>query len=210
MAEPFIGQVDLNGFSFAPAKWAECNGATIQISANQALFSLLGNAYGGDGRTTFALPDLRGRVATSMGIRPGTSFEYKTGTVVGAESTTMKDQQLVSHTHLASFKATATAEPDVEISATIEDGENSSPSTGAACATVKAGGAGVDRPEKIYFSGTPTGKVALGGVISTNSGGEHGTVAVGNTGSNQAFSILQPGMVMSYSIALQGLFPSRS
>ncbi|MCJ8273441.1 MAG: tail fiber protein, partial [Psychrosphaera sp.] len=76
MAEPFIGEVDLYGFNFVPQNWAECAGGIIAISANQALFALLGTAYGGDGRTSFALPDLRGKLALSMGNHPGSQYDW--------------------------------------------------------------------------------------------------------------------------------------
>lgn len=69
--ESFIGEIKLVGFNFAPRGWAECNGQLISISSNQALFSLLGTIYGGDGRTTFALPDLRGRIPVGTGKGPG-------------------------------------------------------------------------------------------------------------------------------------------
>lgn len=71
MADPFLGQIMQVGFNFAPRGWAECNGQLLPIAQNTALFSLLGTTYGGDGRTTFALPDLRGRISKHVGTGPG-------------------------------------------------------------------------------------------------------------------------------------------
>lgn len=87
MAEPFMGEIKLGGWNFAPRYWAFCNGATVGISMNQALFALLGTTYGGDGRTTFKLPDLRGRVAMNAGpVNPlGAQGGEATHTLVSAE-----------------------------------------------------------------------------------------------------------------------------
>lgn len=78
MAEPFLGQIQMFGFNFAPRGWANCDGQLLPIDQNQALYSLYGTTYGGDGRTTFALPDLRGRVPIHVGAGPGLP-EYKQG-----------------------------------------------------------------------------------------------------------------------------------
>jgi microcystin-dependent protein len=92
MSEPFLAEIKLVSFAFAPKGWALCNGQLLPINQNQALFSLLGTQYGGDGRVTFALPDLRGRVPTHGGtITPGT-----TG---GAVSHTLSVAELPAHTH---------------------------------------------------------------------------------------------------------------
>ena len=86
MAEPFLGEIRMVGFNFAPKGWAFCNGQLLPISQNTALFSLLGTTYGGNGQTTFALPDLRGRVADPPGagarpeqLRPGRGHGYRSG-----------------------------------------------------------------------------------------------------------------------------------
>jgi microcystin-dependent protein len=85
MSEPFIGEIRIVPFDYAPHGWALCNGQTLKIMENQALFSLLGNNFGGDGRTTFALPDLRGRVAIHSGQGTGLSV-YTLGRPGGAET----------------------------------------------------------------------------------------------------------------------------
>ena len=97
-AEPFIGEISMFAGNFAPRGWAFCEGQLLPISQNSALFSLLGTTYGGDGRTTFALPDLRGRVPMHPGTGPGLS-NYRLGQKGGAETTTLTVAQLPSHSH---------------------------------------------------------------------------------------------------------------
>ena len=103
--EPYIGEIRPVGFNFCPRGWVPAHGQLLAISQNTALFSLYGTMYGGDGRTTFALPDLRGRAAISEGTGPGLST-YRMGQRGGAETVTLNTMQMPSHTH----SATATAE----------------------------------------------------------------------------------------------------
>jgi microcystin-dependent protein len=98
MSDPFIGQIQPFGFNFSPRGWAFCNGQLLPISQNTALFSLLGTTYGGDGRTTFALPDLRGRVALHSGQGPGLS-DRRLGERGGSQTSTLTAAQLAAHTH---------------------------------------------------------------------------------------------------------------
>jgi microcystin-dependent protein len=98
MSEPFIGEIRMFAGNFAPRSWAFCDGQLLAISQNDALFSLLGTIYGGDGRTTFGLPDLRGRIPVHMGQGPGLS-ERRLGSKGGAEKVTLTVNQLPSHTH---------------------------------------------------------------------------------------------------------------
>jgi microcystin-dependent protein len=95
---PFIGEVKVFAGTFAPRGWAECNGQLMQISQHQALFSLIGTIYGGDGRTTFALPDLRSRVVPGRGQGPGLS-DYRIGAKGGQEAVTLSVSNLPSHKH---------------------------------------------------------------------------------------------------------------
>lgn len=101
--EPFLGTIGIFGFNFAPRGWAQCSGQLLPISSNQALFSLLGTIYGGDGRTTFALPDLRGRVPVNYGQGPGLSL-YQIGQKGGAEQINIGIQNLPSHSHTIIFE----------------------------------------------------------------------------------------------------------
>jgi microcystin-dependent protein len=96
--DPFIGQIIMFGGNFAPRGWAFCDGQLLPISQHSALFSILGTTYGGDGRTTFALPDLRGRVAIHPGNGPGLS-DYRLGQKGGAETRTLTTAELPSHSH---------------------------------------------------------------------------------------------------------------
>jgi microcystin-dependent protein len=98
VSDPFIGEIRLFGFNFAPINWAFCNGQILPISQNVALFSLLGTNYGGNGSTTFALPDLRSRVPLGMGQGTGLSA-YDIGQAGGAETVTLSVSQMPSHNH---------------------------------------------------------------------------------------------------------------
>jgi microcystin-dependent protein len=98
-AEPFLAEVYIAGFNFAPTGFALCNGAIMPITQNTALFSLLGTTFGGDGVSTFALPDLRGRVAVGAGQGPGLQ-NYLLGTTGGQESVALTVSQIPSHGHL--------------------------------------------------------------------------------------------------------------
>ena len=96
--EPFIGQIQAFGFNFAPRGWAKCDGQLLSIAQNTALFSLLGTMYGGNGTTTFALPDLRGRSGLHHGSGPGLS-NISIGQVGGSESHTLIASEMPSHNH---------------------------------------------------------------------------------------------------------------
>ena len=100
MSEPFVGEIRMFAGNFAPRGWAFCDGQLLAVSQNDALFSLLGTIYGGDGRTTFGLPDLRGRIPIHAGHGPGLS-ERRLGAKGGEEKVTLTVNQLPSHTHTA-------------------------------------------------------------------------------------------------------------
>lgn len=107
-ADPFIASVNLVGFNFAPHGWAFCNGQIMSIQQNTALFSLLGNYYGGDGRTTFALPDFRGRIPVGLGQGPGLS-NYGYGQMGGDPTVTLILNEMPSHSHTVVCNDTAGA-----------------------------------------------------------------------------------------------------
>ena len=117
MSEPFLGMIAIYGFNFAPRGWAMCNGQILPIAQNTALFSLLGTTYGGNGQTTFALPDLRSRWPNHFGQGPGLS-SYDLGQAAGTESTTLLITQMPTHNHTyvprqaASGNAADNANPD--------------------------------------------------------------------------------------------------
>lgn len=97
MGEPYQSEVRAFGFNFAPRGWAQCNGQLLPISQNQALFALLGTSYGGDGRSTVGLPEMRGRTPISQGVRDGAGFYL--GNSSGVESVGLTIQELPGHTH---------------------------------------------------------------------------------------------------------------
>ncbi|MCA9972191.1 MAG: phage tail protein [Anaerolineales bacterium] len=98
MSEPFVGEIRMFAGNFAPRGWAFCDGQLLAVSQNDALFSLLGTIYGGDGRTTFGLPDMRGRVPLHQGQGPGLS-PRRIGAKAGAESVTLTTAQMPAHAH---------------------------------------------------------------------------------------------------------------
>jgi microcystin-dependent protein len=148
-ATPFLGQLMPVAFNFAPQGWALCNGQLLSIAQNTALFSLLGTNFGGDGRTTFGLPNLQGSVAIGAGQGPGLS-NYNVGQTGGSASVTLQLSQLASHTHGAT--------------ALGREGDVASPS-GAQWAKTKT-----DTP---YSSHTPNGSMSASATGSTGGGQPH-------------------------------------
>lgn len=113
MSDPFIGEIRMFAGNFAPRGWALCDGQLLSVSQNDALFSLLGTIYGGDGRVTFGLPDVRGRIPIHAGTGPGL-WPRRLGAKAGVENVTLTDSQLPPHTHTihASTDPATTADPD--------------------------------------------------------------------------------------------------
>lgn len=112
MAECYVGQIMLGGFNFAPRGFAACNGQLLPINQNQALFSLLGTMYGGDGRVNFALPNLQGSTPVHAGVSVDPNWQptpYTQGQMAGVETVTLQTTQLPAHAHLANALNTAGA-----------------------------------------------------------------------------------------------------
>ncbi|MCR9121898.1 MAG: tail fiber protein [Phyllobacteriaceae bacterium] len=145
MSEPFVGEIRMFAGNFAPRGWAFCDGQLLAVSQNDALFSLLGTIYGGDGRTTFGLPDLRGRIPIHAGQGPGLS-QRRLGAKAGAENVTLTVNQLPSHTHTYNASTTlagANSPQDALIgeSPTIDLFSESTPTAGfSASAITHTGG----------------------------------------------------------------------
>jgi microcystin-dependent protein len=180
MSEPFLGEIRMTGWNFAANGWALCNGQLLPISQNSALFSLLGTTYGGNGQTTFALPNLQGRVPIHQGAGAGLS-PYVTGQSAGAESVSLLIGQIPQHNHLIGVSNLAGAIPD--------------PTN----AILAQGNSGSDRapvPVSDYISSAPTGTLA--------------PAAISMAGGNQPHSNIQPYLCVNFIIALQGIFPARS
>lgn len=122
--DPFIGEIRCFSFGWAPTGWMLCNGQLLPISQYTALFSLVGTTYGGDGRQTFALPDLRGRVPLTFGQGPGPS-PYELGQAGGAEQVTLTPDQLPAHNHTVAASATATSKSPADAMAAVTPGGSS-------------------------------------------------------------------------------------
>lgn len=201
-SESYTASVEPWAGTFAPRQWAFCQGQLLPISNYQALFSLIGNIYGGDNRTNFALPDLRGRVPVGTGQGPGTR-NYQLGQKGGNESVTLSVLEMPQHNHAATFTPTG-----------------GSSLSGTVALPVKTGlGAGGNNPNGKYLGGSgsinlyydaPTAGSNLAPAnvsFSGTFGG--GIVTVDTNGGSQPFDIMQPYLVLNYIICLDGIYPPR-
>jgi microcystin-dependent protein len=170
MAEPFLSEIRIFSFVFAPKGWALCNGQLLPINQNQALFSLLGTTFGGDGRVNFALPDLRARVPIHVGSG------HTLGEKGGEQAHTLSVSELPTHTH--------------QLNASNLQGNKVNPNFGG------TGFVLAQDPGNCY-SPTFTPSAA-----NLNAG------TVTNVGGSQAHLNMEPFLVLSFGIALQGIFPS--
>jgi len=181
--EPFVGEIKTFGFSFPPLGYQSCTGQLMSIAQNTALFSLLGTTYGGDGQTTFALPDLQGRVPIGQGQGPGLP-DYAMGEEAGSNSTTLTASNLPQHIHTVNnMKVQQKASTDTA-------DENSAQNLFPANAGTPV------------YAGAATPGVFTG----------HASITGGTdmSGSSYPFSITNPYLVLNYSIAIEGIFPSRN
>jgi microcystin-dependent protein len=198
-SDPFIGQLMWVGFNFCPTGWAAADGALLQINQNQALFALLGTYYGGDGRTTFALPDLRGRAAVHAGTGPGLSTVLE-GQQGGAEQQTLNFAQMPAHSHTAS-----TTLAGLQITSTLRGSSSSNTTTAPAGAAL-----GVSKKQSLnYVAAAPDVDMSAGSVQSTVTGTATTTVDATNSGSSPV-PVRDPYLGLRACIALSGVFPSRN
>lgn len=167
MAEPFLSEIRIMSFGFAPKGWALCDGQLLPINQNQGLFSLLGTTYGGDGRVNFGLPNLQGRVPIHMGSG------HTLGERGGEQAHTLSISELPTHTHT--------------LNGTSNSGTALIPSNNLLAAT-----------NNQFYQTSVSSLVALAA----------GTLA--NVGGSQAHLNMQPFLVLNFSIALQGIFPSQN
>ncbi|MES2108389.1 MAG: tail fiber protein [Bacteroidota bacterium] len=180
--EADLAMVFLFAGNFAPRGFTSCEGQLIAIAQNTALFSLLGTTYGGNGQTTFALPDLRGRAPIGQGQGPGLS-PYVEGQTGGSETATLTVNQLPSHTH--------------NLTAYAGQGTTGAPSGSTWLAAGPGTGSGPNASQlKTYATNSPN--VVLGSGSTTFTGG------------GQPVSTLSPYLSMFYIIAVEGIFPSRN
>ena len=166
MAEPFLSEIRIMSFNFPPKGWALCNGQLLPINQNQALFSLLGTTYGGDGRTNFALPNLQGRVPIHVG------GGHSLGETGGEQNHTLSIAELPAHTH--AVKA----------------------ANSAGSATTATDTAYLGRRASSYHAATDLVAMAPS--------------EISNAGGSQPHPNMQPFLVLSFCIALQGIFPSQN
>ena len=179
MSSPFVAEIRIFACNFAPTGWAQCNGQLLPISQNTALFSLLGTFYGGDGKSTFALPNLQGSLAVEQGQGQGLQ-EWFLGQQQGSDFVTLLDSEMPAHSH--SLNA-------INVTSTSADPSNK---------TVARGN---------YSTGPQSGAVAFYTTAAPNV--QFGFNAIAPAGGSQPHNNLMPYLVLNYCIALQGVFPAR-
>ena len=180
MSDQYVGEIRLFPFNFAPQGWALCQGQTLAVSSNTALFSLLGTNYGGNGASNFQLPNLQGQVAVNSGQARGLS-PYVVGETAGQSTVTLIQSTMAAHNHafnVDSADGTATA------------------SAGNQLAKAAVGGKGEQVTANLYNATTPNTTLS--------------PTTLGFAGGSQAHNDVQPYLAMTYCIALQGVFPQRS
>lgn len=182
MSDPFLGELRLMAFQQAPVGWAQCNGQLLPINQNQALFSLLGTMYGGNGQTTFALPDLRDRVPMGKTVDSNAHTQGETG---GEQAHTLTISELAPHTHSIMAKA-----------ATAQAVGGNLPGNGTK--VLAQGIAAVAGIPAVNIFGTGSPNVAMSPAAITSNGG------------SQPHQNMQPYLTLNYCIALQGIFPSQN
>lgn len=189
-SEPFLAEIIMFGGNFAPRGWAFCNGQLLSISSNTALFSILGTTYGGDGRTTFGLPDLRGRVAIHPGTGPGLSTVVL-GQKGGVENVTLTAAQMPSHSHDIGHGHGVGA----VMNASSANGDVKTPA-GNVLAVAKG---------KDYSTAAPDVQMHPSAFSVVNHVGSSAASGGGGAHTNR-----QPFQGINHIIALQGIFPSRN
>lgn len=199
----YIGSVCATAANFCPRGYAIAAGGILAISQNQALFAVLGATYGGDGRSTFALPDMRGRSPVGVGQGPGL-IPVQWGQKRGEERTTLSIAQMPSHSHSATFTPSGASNP-VDIEVSTANASKAVPGNGDYLAVIKNGLIGVNHFVTEANKGTT---VSLGGV--TGGGSSGGAVAVNNTGGSQPFYVIPPQQALTYCVNTDGLFPPRN
>jgi len=196
--EPYLASLLLFGGNFAIRGFQMCYGQIISIAQNSALFSLLGTTYGGNGQTTFALPDLRGRAPIGTGNAPGLG-NYDLGQLAGTTSTTLTINNMPAHTHVATSTIAAA------VAANTTPGTTNASGSGVGLAAPPNIGVGPNAQQiKIYAAPDSANTTPLGGVTTT------GGVTIGVSGGTQPFSIQNPYLAMTWLIATEGIFPSRN
>lgn len=210
--EPFVGEINYVAFNYAPQGWLPCNGQLLPINQYQAVFALLGTTYGGNGTTTFALPDMRGKVPVHQGQSAGGS-NFVMGQTAGSENITLTVNQMPTHSHPVDATSTSTSvvAPGASATSTLKAvnaaGDTNTPGGGAIAMSPAL--------TKIYSSATaPSVSMNQASIETTLSGVNVATTTIttataGPTGGSQPFSIMQPYTTVNCIIAIDGIFPSR-
>jgi microcystin-dependent protein len=206
MADPILGEVTIFAGNFNPAYWAYCQGQTLQIVQYSALYSLLGTIYGGDGRTTFGLPDLRDRCVVGYGtadVNTGRSAR-NFGEYGGTETVTLTSAQMPAHIHTA----TNVVSGAITVTSTLKclDGTAAS---GTPESNVFAQQTTTDNANKVYKSATADTSMHASSISSTATHNLAVATTVGVTGSSAAHNNMQPWLCLGYIIALNGIYPTR-
>lgn len=203
--DPILSQILIWGLGWAPQDWAECRGQSMNVQQNAALFSLLGVNFGGDGQTTFLLPDFRGRTPIGYNNSLATRAMYNIGNTGGLETVPLTAANMPAHTHAAA--ATITTPITVTIKANPALGTDSVPGANNST-TLSATASGRAAGNFIYNNQTPT--VAMNAATATASGGAIG-VTVSPSGNATVTNVenRQPYLAVSFIIALNGIYPSR-
>lgn len=196
--DPFLGQVQAFGFNYAPVGWMLCQGQILNISTNSALFALLGTTFGGNGTSTFGLPDLRGRTIVHVGQATGLS-PVTWGLMQGAESITLNTSNMPSHNHNIANGDGVT--PGTAKVATVVTATNSNDSSNESDGG--SNGLGTGGSMQSIYRESPSGSDYIGGVASSISG------STALSGGNTAVNIRNPYLGMNYCIATTGLWPPR-
>jgi microcystin-dependent protein len=194
--EGVIGEIRLFAGKFAPRNWAFCDGQNLPISQYQALYSVLGNEYGGDGRTNFQLPDLRGRVPVGAGNAPGLQ-PIDLGTRGGSEYNTLSVQQMPSHTH------TASGNPNLTITVNTAEGNQTDPEGNFLAKSL------FNKGREETFEVNTYSDSADSKALNPSSISGSVDVTVGNTGGNDPIPNRQPYQGLHYIICLNGIYPDR-
>jgi len=195
--EPYLASLLIFGGNFEIRGFAFCWGQILSIAQNTALFSLLGTTYGGNGQTTFQLPDLRGRAPIGWGQGNGLS-NYSLGQVGGTESTTLTINNMPAHTHAANVSSLTTTP-----SASTAAGTSNTPGPNLVPAALPTIGGGPSAT-------TIKGYAAKDNTTTLGTGTVSGTITINPSGGTQPFSIINPYLAVTYLIALEGIFPSRN
>jgi microcystin-dependent protein len=204
--EGTMSEIRLFAGNFEPLSWSFCNGNLISIASNTALFALIGTTYGGDGVQTFALPDLRGRVAVGVGTGPGLP-SVELGEVMGTESNTLTQSNLAAHTHIV------VGSGSVPVNGTFNVTMNVSTSTGGS--NPEGQYLGTDGSGSGVYATTasaPTDTLNANAIqLNTSALSVNvGTIQLGVTGSSQPVDNMLPFLALNYIIAVEGIFPSRN